>query len=135
MTTTTETTREEGVVTGRDGLQYASLAHVLLGEPLDTYRNREILRFRGEGLTEVEVTKWANWYDRGRAKGHINEYGFYYAAKIRKEPAALPPDRSRQAIGLDAEGVRFSGPGPYLDLDEQRRTIRCTGSVEVLGDA
>jgi hypothetical protein len=133
MTTTTETTREEGVVTGRDGLQYASLAHVLLGEPLENWRNLEVGRLTRQGKAEIAVA-WAKWFDEGRAKGHLSEHGFYVAAKIRKEPAALPPADS-SAIGLDATGTRFNGPAPYIDLDEQRRTIRCTGSVEVLGDA
>lgn len=134
MTTTTETTREEGVVTGRDGLQYASLAHVLLGEPLQNWRNLEVSRLTRQGKAEIAVA-WAKWFDEGRAKGHLSENGFYRAAKIRKEAAELPPAGSDHAVGLDAAGASFPGPAPYLDIDEQRRTIRCTGSVEVLGDA
>jgi hypothetical protein len=95
MTTTTETTREEGVVTGRDGLQYASLAHVLLGEPLENWRNLEVGRLTRQGKAEIAVA-WAKWFDEGRAKGHLSEHGFYVAAKIRKEPAALPPADSQR---------------------------------------
>jgi hypothetical protein len=48
---------------GKDGLEYACFADKILGEPIDSWRNAEILTRRGQGQNEKIIRTWIRAYD------------------------------------------------------------------------
>lgn len=46
-----------------DGLEYEDLAAKILDQPLDSWRNVEILTRRAQGRPEVAIRRWIKAYD------------------------------------------------------------------------
>lgn len=47
----------------QDGLEYEDLAAKILGNPIDSWRNAEILTRRASGHDEASIRRWIKAYD------------------------------------------------------------------------
>ena len=47
----------------QDGLEYEDLAAKILGNPIDSWRNAEILTRRAQGHSEASIRRWIEAYD------------------------------------------------------------------------
>ena len=133
LSSRTETeTRDDSqeTVIGRDKLEYASLTDVLLGQPVNNYRNNSVQTKRVHGWTEEAIDSWLKWLDEGKEKGWLTPKGEYRAAKVIEKPLPLPPAGPKgidDVIGVDWENRR---DGTILECDLDKGVICVDQAVE-----